>query len=260
MKKLLFPIFILNCLIVQAIIGQDIPSPQYNKRYTTIRTPHSTTDSLASNYAPDRVLKIIPALWKIELDTIYNDSFPLANIQSVLSKEYARQWQWKASIPSNCLESKREDCLYFKTVESRRQMREVRFTPQDSFKVVEVKKFVADGRLEWVEDDFPEVQFDENKAFKAITEEGNRQVTYIKVKAGIWTEWKEIACRSINLNIVNYQLQHALKERGYYNGELDNRLNDELRMAIMQFKKENGISVCDYNPLTTLVRALEIEY
>ena len=261
MKKTLFLLFIFNCLFINEISGQLITDVRYNKRYTKVRITTPQTDKTEGNYEPEKVLKIVPPLWKTQVDTIYNDSFPKENTQSILYKEYALTWQWGERIPSNCLRSKREDCLYFVTKKIKSEKKEIHFTSQDSFKIIKTQKRVKHGTLEWVKEEFPEFEFDENQAFKVIKTDDNR-INYIKVKAGKWTEWQESPCRSINPDIIVYQLQFALKEHGYYNGPLDNRFNNELRAAITKFQRDNNLPICgliDF-PITSLVRYLGIEY
>lgn len=261
MKKTLLLLCIFNYLFALQINAQLITDVRYNKRFTKVRITAAQTYKTTGKHEPERVLKIVPPLWKTQVDTIYNDSFPKENTQSILSKEYALTWQWKDRIPSNCLRSKREDCLYFITKKIRSEKKEIHFTAQDAFKIIETQKRVKHGTLEWVEEEFPELEFDENQAFKLIKNDKN-QISHIKVKAGIWTEWQESPCRSINPDIIVYQLQFALKERGYYNGPLDNRFNDEIRVAITKFQRDNNLPICGLIdvPIANLVIHLGIEY
>ena len=234
-------------------IGQLISNPEVHKSYTTIRL--AKPDTLTKIY-PDRVLKILPPLWETQLDTIYKDSFPKGTDRITLFKEHALEWKWVERVVPNCLASKREDCLYLKmevapTINKRFSF----FHHEDSFKIIKVQRRIRHGSLEWVEDQFPEVKFNENSSYKLIKDNNNTPV-YIKVKGGNWTDWEIPICKASSSSYIKTsQIKQALKERGYYNGPIDNVMDEKVRAALLQFQKDKNIPISSNAPMPIL-RAL----
>lgn len=262
MKKYLSLVCFLNILLLTQINGQITPLPELGK--VCLMTRLSSADSLTANYHPDRVLKILPALWSTQLDTIYNDSFPKANTQIEHYQDSAMEWIWIDNVLFNCIwrVCEREDFVYFQTKITEALKQPVRFSAQDSFRIIEVQKLIRHGSLEWVEDDFPEIGFDKALAFKLLANKAGIPF-YVKIKEGIWTEWEEQKCRYMSRpessRVKISQIQRALKERGYYEGPIDNILDKEVRGALVQFQKDKNLPVCEYN-MSRMLRALGIEY
>ena len=74
------------------------------------------------------------------------------------------------------------------------------------------------------------------------------------VKAGGFTEWREVVCGKDFTPQLNSQIQRALIERGYDVGAVDNQLGPRTKAALVQFQKDNGLPVgqVDYETLRAL--------
>ena len=78
------------------------------------------------------------------------------------------------------------------------------------------------------------------------------------VKAGGFTEWREILCSDKVTAYTVRQIQNALKDRGYEPGPSDNILGVRTKAALTKFQKDNGLPVgkLDFETL----RALGVQY
>ena len=63
------------------------------------------------------------------------------------------------------------------------------------------------------------------------------------VKKGGFVEWKEISCIApeSEITIEIKLLKQKLQEKGYYSGEIDNILNEDIKVALINFKKDNRL-------------------
>jgi peptidoglycan hydrolase-like protein with peptidoglycan-binding domain len=78
------------------------------------------------------------------------------------------------------------------------------------------------------------------------------------VKAGGFSEWREVLCQN-KVNAVKVQeIQAALKARGYDPGPVDNIMGKKTKDALVKFQKANGLPVgqLDFETL----RALGVSY
>lgn len=75
------------------------------------------------------------------------------------------------------------------------------------------------------------------------------------VRTGGMADWREMPCCECISDIPQIiHIQRALKDKGYYKGELDNILNAETKASLKQFQKDNDLSVgkLDTETLTAL--------
>lgn len=80
------------------------------------------------------------------------------------------------------------------------------------------------------------------------------------VKAGGFTEWREVLCESEVTNYTIRQIQKALEDRGYDVGPagIDNILGKDTKAALTKFQKDNGLPVGNLDFET--LKALGIQY
>jgi peptidoglycan hydrolase-like protein with peptidoglycan-binding domain len=63
------------------------------------------------------------------------------------------------------------------------------------------------------------------------------------VKAGGFSEWREVVCGT-NITESNIRkLQHALKNRGYDPGPADNVFGAQTKAALIKYQKDKGLPV-----------------
>ena len=75
------------------------------------------------------------------------------------------------------------------------------------------------------------------------------------VRAGGISDWREMPCCECMSDIpAIIHIQRALKDKGYYKGELDNVLNAETKASLKQFQKDNDLAIgkLDTETLTAL--------
>lgn len=87
---------------------------------------------------------------------------------------------------------------------------------------------------------------------KTQDEEGN-VISF--VRAGGMSDWREMPCCECMSDIPPIiHIQRALKDKGYYKGELDNILNAETKASLKQFQKDNDLQIgkLDTETLTAL--------
>ena len=78
------------------------------------------------------------------------------------------------------------------------------------------------------------------------------------VKAGGFSEWREVLCQN-KVNAVKVrEIQAALKARGYDPGPVDNIMGSQTKAALVKFQKDNGLPIgqLDFETL----RALGVSY
>ncbi|MCB0515250.1 MAG: peptidoglycan-binding domain-containing protein [Chitinophagales bacterium] len=63
------------------------------------------------------------------------------------------------------------------------------------------------------------------------------------VRAGNFTEWREVVCEANMTAATISAIQRALRDRGYDPGPIDNVLGGQTREAIQKFQKDNGLAV-----------------
>jgi hypothetical protein len=74
------------------------------------------------------------------------------------------------------------------------------------------------------------------------------------VKAGGFSEWREVLCQN-KINAVKVQeIQAALKAKGYNPGPIDNVMGKMTKVALVQFQKDNGLPIgqLDFDTLKAL--------
>jgi len=77
---------------------------------------------------------------------------------------------------------------------------------------------------------------------------------YIKIRDGGSTEWRAVVCDPDVTDLLISSIQHALKERNYYQGEITGTLDLKSRNALHSFQTDYGLPVgnLDYETLDTL--------
>ena len=85
-----------------------------------------------------------------------------------------------------------------------------------------------------------------------------KTVTKIKINEGSFSEWQEVLCSSEVNSYTIGQIQHALYDRGYNPGPIDNAMGKKTKTALIQFQKRNGLPVGQLD-LKTL-KALGLNY
>lgn len=89
--------------------------------------------------------------------------------------------------------------------------------------------------------------------YKIVTENKSELVN-----KGGFTEWRNVLCEKDITTEVSTQIQEALKQRGYYQGEITGEIKKDTRNALVNFQKDNGLPVgqLDFDTLFEL----EIDY
>lgn len=74
------------------------------------------------------------------------------------------------------------------------------------------------------------------------------------VKAGGFTEWREVVCASAVTSELVRQVQNALIAKGYNPGTPDNQMGPATKAALVKYQKDNGLPVgqLDYETLRSL--------
>ncbi len=78
------------------------------------------------------------------------------------------------------------------------------------------------------------------------------------VKAGGFTEWREVLCGDKLDSYTIRQIQNALKERGYSPGPIDNILGRQTKSALTKYQKDNGLPIGQLDKET--LRSLGVSY
>ncbi|MEO6037079.1 MAG: peptidoglycan-binding domain-containing protein, partial [Saprospiraceae bacterium] len=82
---------------------------------------------------------------------------------------------------------------------------------------------------------------------------------YKLIKAGGFTEWREVLCNEkVQMGYTIRQIQQALKDRGYDPGTLDNAMGAKTKIALQKFQHDKGLPEGSLD-LETL-KALGIKY
>jgi hypothetical protein len=73
-------------------------------------------------------------------------------------------------------------------------------------------------------------------------------------KPGGFTEWREVLCGERITGYTIGQIQRALKERGYYQGPIDNQMGGKTKTSLTKFQQDRGLPVgnLDFETLNAL--------
>ena len=63
----------------------------------------------------------------------------------------------------------------------------------------------------------------------------------------IYSEWREVMCSDDGNRISVYEIQNALKKRGYYSSKIDNIFGKKTKNACIRFQKDNNLSTGNLN-------------
>ncbi len=242
MKKLVLVFFYINFMtsVFSQNAGKILEHGEEGKQYVKCRI--ATSDR--TEFQEAQVLKVIPSQWETSIDTFYRDSVEFVGEQvfRVKIKDGDSKWVHKKDLDRNCLSANPKNCIGFTKVEVPPQYRTVRFRENEDFVVLKTKHLQASTSIEIVELPFPELKKGEStQSYK----DGN-EVLYIKMQEGYWTDWREILCgcggRGTRGNTIS-EVQEALFQAGYYDGEIDNVLGNELKAALVKFQKDRGLPV-----------------
>ena len=78
------------------------------------------------------------------------------------------------------------------------------------------------------------------------------------VRTGGFTDWVEVLCGSKVNDAKIYEIQQALRAKGYNPGPIDNRFGHQTKAALGQFQRDNGLPEGNLNIET--LRALGVQY
>ena len=252
MKTILSFLFCLSFLCLKA---QDkvpvIPQAEPGKEYATCVHPFDTL------YEERGVLKVTFPRWESGTDTIFKTS---ENIQRVVVKSAATRWLFRYS-DRNCLSAESSNCISLAYVEISPEIRNIHFTENDSFKIVQVERLTRSAALEWVaqssipsSDDFVEVKPYESGEYRYFKDE-THQIIYVYSKSNKWRTWREVLCTCGGYPpYIVADIQQVLKQKGYYSDTISNVIDAPTKMAIVRFQKDNQLPIgsFDYETLREL--------
>ena len=233
--------------------GKLLENGEEGKQY--VKCMIETSDR--TEYQEAQVLKVMPSQWNTVIDTIYRDSVDLADnrVCRVKIRDGDSKWILQEKLDRNCVSANPKDCIGLIKQEDPPHYKTIRFRENEAFVVLETKRLRASASIELVDLSFPELK--EGETYQTY-KDGN-EVLYIKTRAGDWTGWREILCGcgdGVSRGRTISEVQEALFQAGYYDGEIDNEMNVQTKAGLVKFQKDKGLPVGQLD-LETL-RALEI--
>ncbi len=247
----------MQCLVCNALAQDELmlnEKAEPGKSYALCRLLYDTP---AVEEKPARVLKFSNTAWKIELDTIYRDTFAAENYQRVLVKEASTKWVYYNKLDRNCLSVNPLDCVVLAHVDVPASYESIYFTDADSFKVVEVERIVEGPKIELVDEVCVNLSVKEDQSRLVLMDEF-QNILYIKMVAGHWSEWREVFCSGPRGGYSIRDIQIKLRDLGYYKGPIDNVISQEMKLATVKFQKERALPVGQFDMKT--LKALGIRY
>ncbi len=192
-----------------------------------------------------KVLKFINTEWKLELDTIYRDTFKKEAYQHVLVKEASTKWVYYNKLSRNCLSANPLHCVVLSYIEVPANYLAVYFGEADLFKVVEVERVVRQPMIEFVDEICVDLLVGEDRSRLVLMDEF-QNILYIKMLKGFWSEWREVLCSGPRgggmISLIN-QIKIKLRDDGFYQGPINNLMDEGLKAALVKFQKEKGLPV-----------------